>query len=96
MKTIDTETTKVKFFLERDFDENDKETFAENHVFAYFPNEMYSYDGITRSCYAHIGQHSACHPDYAKECKEATKEQYQDLKAELESIGYKLKVLNKN
>jgi hypothetical protein len=46
-----------------------------------------------RTCYSHIGQHSACHPDYAKECKEAT--DYQELKEELESIGYSLNILNK-
>jgi hypothetical protein len=93
MKTItDTEVTKVKFLIERDEFIGDKNIGGD--VFAYFPFEFFSF-GVTRTCYSHIGQHSCCHPDYAKECKEATKEQYQALKAELESIGYRLKVLNR-
>jgi hypothetical protein len=76
----------------------------DDDLFAYFPNEEYygtetgditgyNFDHRMRVCYAHIGQHSACHPDYAKECKEAT--DYQELKEELESIGYNLNILNK-
>ncbi len=86
----------VKFLIERDSEDQDD-------VFAYFPNEKYygnpdtsnagyGFDFKMRTSYAHIGQHSACHPDYTKECKPATQEQYKDLKSELESIGYNLKI----
>jgi hypothetical protein len=66
-------------------------------VFAYFPNEIHPFNGYrqdNRTCYSHIGQHSACHPDYAKECKKAAPDQYKDLKQELESVGYNLEILN--
>jgi hypothetical protein len=49
----------------------------------------------TVTCYAHIGQHSACHLDYLKECTLAKKDEYLPLMEELTSIGYKLKILNK-
>lgn len=73
----------VKFLIEKDGED----------VFAYFPYEPFDTEGDFNTCYAHIVQHSACHPDYAKECKEATPEQYKDLKEELESIGYVLEIL---
>lgn len=81
----DKQVTGVTFYLERDCEGNE--------VFAYFPNEMYDTTGILRSCYAHIGQHSGCHPEYLKGCKKATPEQYNDLKTELESIGYNLEII---
>lgn len=83
----DKQMTKVLFLIEKD---------SEDEVFAYFPNEIFSTDKgeVFYTCYAHIGQHSSCHPDYAKECKQATPDQYNDLKIELESIGYNLEVLN--
>ena len=81
---MDKHKTKVIFLLERD---------EPKTVFAYFPE--LEHNGITRVCYAHVGQHSGCHPDYAKECKEASVKQYLDLYEELLSIGYNLKVLNK-
>lgn len=47
-------------------------------------------------CYAHTGQHSWCAWDYITRCtKPATPAQYADLKAELEGLGYDLKVLQK-
>lgn len=62
-------------------------------LFAYFPNEKYDAHSNLKVSYAHIGQHSACHPDYAKESTLATEDEYSELKAELEQVGYKLKVL---
>lgn len=81
-------TTNVVFLMENT-DENTQQ------VFAFFPNYFYNKElyKTTFTSYAHIGQHSACHIDYAKECKPANIEQYQALKNELESIGYKLNVL---
>jgi hypothetical protein len=83
--------TKVLFLLETDSD-----TDATGEVFAYFPEENYGSEADPKLviCYAHIGQHSPCHPAYAEQCQTATPEQYADLKSELESIGYNLQVLN--
>ncbi len=63
-------------------------------LMAYFPKLKYSngYRDDNKTCYSHIGQHSACHPDYEKECRPATEAEYAPLKAELESIGYVLRI----
>lgn len=84
------QTTNVIFLLESGNGSDDLTPFA------YFPNDRHNHHekGVFTS-YAHIGQHSACHVDYAKECAEATPEQYNDLKMELEGIGYKLNILSK-
>ena len=64
-------------------------------VFAFFPEMVHN--GPFMTSYAHIGQHSACSPEYAKECKEATQDQYRELLTELTLIGYtNLKILNKD
>lgn len=79
--------TLVKFYINE----------IENDLFAFFPQLNYNHlSNDTKTCYANVGQHSACHKDYLKECKEATKTQYHDLASELKSIGYDLKILNKN
>jgi hypothetical protein len=64
------------------------------NIFAYFPNESDFNDKDLRTSYAHIGQHSSCHIDYANECEKATNEQYNDLAKELEHLGYNLNILN--
>ena len=65
-------------------------------VFAFFPNEKYSHEKGMFTSYAHVGQHSACHIDYANECREAKPSEYQDLLKELQQQGYdNLFVLNK-
>ena len=69
--------TKVKFLLEK----------VGGGVFAYFPELKFDSSGNMTS-YSHIGQHSACHPDYANSCKEANESQYKDLLKELEGQGY--------
>ncbi len=73
----------------------------QDELFEYFPNEHYhhpehqQYNDVF-TCYAHLGQHSGCHKDYAKEAKEANYNEYQDLLKELIWKGYKnLKVMNK-
>jgi hypothetical protein len=73
--------TKVKFLYH---EENED-------LMAYFPCEEFS-EGYKTS-YSHIGQHSACHPNYAKECREATMLEYLDLFNELQSIGYRLELI---
>jgi hypothetical protein len=65
-------------------------------VFAYFPEENYDNAGKLKTGYSHIGQHSAVSPEYAAESRLATPEEYVDLKAELESIGYNLEVLDQH
>jgi hypothetical protein len=76
---------KVLFLFEKD---------SLTEVFAFFPEDDYNQVEGIKTCYAHIGQHSACHIDYAAECKPAGPEHYQQLKEELESIGYELEILN--
>lgn len=83
----DTNKTDVLFLIEK------PEGNLPCNVFAFFPKNVYSDNSKMFDCYAHIGQHSSCHIDYAKECKQATQEQYADLLKELESIGYNLNVL---
>jgi hypothetical protein len=82
------EPTKVLFLI-NEKDPNDPD------LFAYFPEENYDSNGILKTGYSHVGQHSAVHPDYAAKSREATPEEFADLKAELESIGYNLEVLNR-
>jgi hypothetical protein len=77
------ETIKVKFYLEDD-----------GHVLAYFPFDYYNGDNYTRTCYCHIGQHSACVPDYVSNLQEANPEQYKDLYSELLKIGYLPQVIS--
>ena len=83
--------TKVQFFIEHLTEETHEDTIIQ--VFAFFPNEKYNSTPGLFTSYAHLGQHGACHVDYTKECKKATPEQYKDLKEELTSIGYNLKIV---
>ena len=90
MKTQIEKPTKVQFLIHPS-DET-------KEVFAFFPKEQYFAKGQrgynqTFTCYAHIGQHSACHIDYAKGSKPATKEEYKSLKLELEGLGYVLDII---
>ena len=77
--------TKVAFLINEKDPEN-------ADLFAYFPEEDYNQQ--YKSGYSHVGQHSGVHPQYAAESRPATPEEYQDLKVELEGIGYNLEVLN--
>ena len=94
--------TKVKFLIEK------PEGDLPSNVFAFFPELNYystgniGYGGVTaynwqdmKTSYAHLGQHSACHIDYANECKEAAFNEYQPLLKELIGQGYNdLVILN--
>lgn len=76
--------TRVYFYIEPDGD-----------VLAVFPDELYKPDFDAQFvCYSHVGQHSGLDLQYLQQCKLASKDQYQDLEAELHSIGYNLTVLN--
>lgn len=71
---------------------------SRNEVTAVFPQLKYNkelYGNDIMTCYAHIGQHSSCSKEWVKEQRLATPKEYADLKEELESIGYDLKVCGK-
>ena len=77
--------TDVIFYID-----NDGQTLA------YFPNDDADNKG-NKTCYAHVGQHSGCSPEYVKDLKKATPEEYKDLQAELVGQGYDdLNVLSEN
>lgn len=86
--------TQVKFLIEK------PEGDLPCNVFAFFPQWYYhekshpDHDEMFYS-YAHIGQHSACHIDYANECKEAAINEFMPLLQELVGIGYNdLQIMN--
>jgi hypothetical protein len=79
------ETTKVIFKKHRDTGE----------IVAFFPAIAHDVNGQYMVCYAHIGQHSSSCMGYFRECIPATQEEYASLKAELESLGYTLKIARK-
>ncbi len=66
-----------------------------DNVFALFPHEVCTRKGDVTT-YQHIGQHSS--GDY-KACisqsRPATEQEYKDLKAELDSIGYNINIVKK-
>ena len=59
---------------------------------AFFPQCPGTRDPFTMGCYAHHGQHSSASIEYVVSCKRATPEQYAPLLAELQRIGYRLKI----
>lgn len=78
--------TKVKFLI--DIEDS-------NIVYAYFPEEPYSGKHPDLFlCYDLIGQHHGCHNELAALCDPATPDQYQNIKKELEGLGYELEILN--
>ena len=85
MKTKDKHKTKVEFLV------NTHE--GQEELFAFFPEEKYNQDPNLFNSYSHIGQHSACHIDYANESRDATPEERAELQKELEQIGYNLEIL---
>ena len=68
----------------------------EREVFAFFPDERDKNDVDMFTSYAHVGQHSLCSKSYFDHRRWATFAEYKSLYDELVSIGYKLKVLNKD
>ena len=76
-----------------------KVVFLKNNdeVFAFFPEEEFTTGKRDLfNSYAHIGQHSACHLDYAERSVLATEEEYKELKEELITIiGYDLEITDK-
>ena len=66
-------------------------------IFAAFPGLGGSLiDATNITCYASVGQHGSCALRYCDECEEVTDPtEYADLAAELDSIGYNLRVIGK-
>jgi hypothetical protein len=62
------------------------------HITAVFPTEPGLPESGSMTCYAHVGQHSSCSYGWYVGTKAANPEEYSDLREELESIGYKLRV----
>ncbi len=81
--------TKVQFLIH---EENISMPGTPGDLFAYFPDEIADNMG-NRISYAKIGQHGACSISYASESRKATPEEYKELRAELESIGYSLIII---
>jgi len=64
-------------------------------IIALFPYEIESIKGEVNS-YEHVGQHSgADYQSCIQRTTPATPEEYAELKAELESLGYNLKVVKR-
>lgn len=82
---------KVTFFFEKD----GQDVFAFFHYQHYYDRTHPQYKQMFMS-YSHIGQHSACHIDYVKECEVADPESYKALADELEDLGYNLKVVSRH
>lgn len=67
----------------------------EKDVIAIFP-EIVGNDPVTCQSYMHVGQHGACDPNHViRRSRPATPAEYADLKAELESRGYVLQVIQR-
>ena len=64
-------------------------------ITAVFPQLKYNkrlYGNNMITSYAHIGQHTGACKEWIKETESANESEYSDLKQELESIGYNLKI----
>ena len=71
--------------------------YAEGEVIAIFPEELGNNNHWNCASYMHQGQHSSCSPDFLIGVTRIAKpEEYADLKAELESIGYNLEIRKRN
>lgn len=89
------------------FEQDDEETpvifrkYGPRHggaVIALFPANLGTYDPYTCSSYVHIGQHGSADPSgVIQSTRQATPEEFADLKAELEGApyGYRLKTFHR-
>ena len=62
--------------------------FKEGDIIALFPQIADKVNGWSCVSYMHTGQHSGANPDIVYSTKLATPEEYAELHAELEKIGY--------
>lgn len=89
----DTEKTNVEFYVATYQPTEESEVFEE--VIAVFIDTKQNIGYSEFQCYAFLGQHSTCSQSFLREnCRKINKkEDYQDLKTELESIGYNLNIV---
>lgn len=82
----DTDETPVLFRADREG--------GQTFITAVFPTIQADNAGHLMSCYAHVGQHSACTLDWYNTTRAAKPAEYADLKLELEGApyGYRLRV----
>jgi len=73
-----------------------KDKAKDGDVYAMFPYMQGDFKFGSVTGYMHVGQHTSCDYTYCiTRSKPATETEYKDLKAELESLGYNLKVVKK-
>ena len=69
--------------------------FKDGQIIALMPHEVDTNKGLVCT-YMHVGQHSSGDYNYVVSItKLATEDEFADLKKELESIGYDIKVIKK-
>ena len=68
--------------------------FDTGEVVAIFPEIPGDSSPLTCGSYMHFGMHSSCDPGIIRYTKPA--KNYENLKAELESIGYDLEIIKRN
>lgn len=59
---------------------------GDNPVTAVFPSLPGTHDPVTALCYAHVGQHGACHKVWYRTTRAATEDEYLPLLRELTHI----------
>ena len=89
----DKHKTKVVFLVAKELHDSEIGIQSFCDVFAYMPYENADCNG-NKTCYAYIGQHSACSPEYAAECYTARFADFEPLMKELEYLGYNLDIQN--
>jgi hypothetical protein len=73
----------------------DKTGDFKGSITAYFPYDVATSHGEI-ACYMHVGQHSSADYNYCVgKSRLATEKEYEDLKKELESLGYNLNIIKK-
>lgn len=65
---------------------NDSPKTGNVHITAVFPTLPGNRDPYTATCYAHVGQHSACSPEWYRTTRPASPDESADLLAELRRI----------
>ena len=85
---MEKDTVKTKVFFVKCVDE------FEGVIVAVMPEDIADMQG-NPTCYAHIGQHSACSKEWYLEQKMAKPKEYADLLRELEDRGYNFTILTK-
>lgn len=67
--------------------------YPDGSIVALFPRDNGTNDARTCSSYMHVGQHGSAEPFHVMQTtKPATAAEYANLLAELQSIGYRVKV----